>query len=157
MGDLAQENSKDFEVPILHWKLLFHLRPWQICSSLWASGSSAIKGGWYPQMILSVTYSVWSTGSLLLRAEGSPHRSLKTLRLKWLCVCVNCSVVSDSLQPRGLCPWNFPGKNTGVDCHFLLQRIFPTQGSNQTSCIADGFFAINQSEPPGKPTEWQSF
>ena len=19
------------------------------------------------------------------------------------------------------CPWNFPGKNTGVDCHFLLQ------------------------------------
>ena len=26
-------------------------------------------------------------------------------------------------------PWNFPGKNTGVDCHFLLQGIFPTQGS----------------------------
>ena len=30
-----------------------------------------------------------------------------------------------------LCPWNFPGKNTGVGCHFLLQGIFPTQGSNQ--------------------------
>ena len=28
------------------------------------------------------------------------------------------------------CPWNFPGRNTGVDCHFLLQGIFPTQGSN---------------------------
>ena len=27
-------------------------------------------------------------------------------------------------------PWNFPGKSTGVDCHFLLQGIFPTQGSN---------------------------
>ena len=27
-------------------------------------------------------------------------------------------------------PWNFPGKNTGVGCHFLLQGIFPTQGSN---------------------------
>ena len=25
---------------------------------------------------------------------------------------------------------NFPGKNTGVGCHFLLQAIFPTQGSN---------------------------
>ena len=24
----------------------------------------------------------------------------------------------------------FPGKNTGVGCHFLLQGIFPTQGSN---------------------------
>ena len=29
-----------------------------------------------------------------------------------------------------LCPWNFPGKNTGVGCHFLLQGIFLTQGSN---------------------------
>ena len=27
---------------------------------------------------------------------------------------------------RLLCPWNFPGKNTGGDCHFLLQEIFPT-------------------------------
>ena len=24
-----------------------------------------------------------------------------------------------------LCLWNFPGKNTGVGCHFLLQGIFP--------------------------------
>ena len=23
-----------------------------------------------------------------------------------------------------------PGKNTGMGCHFLLQGIFPTQGSN---------------------------
>ena len=28
------------------------------------------------------------------------------------------------------CPWDFPGKNTGVGCHFLLQGIFPTQGWN---------------------------
>ena len=27
-------------------------------------------------------------------------------------------------------PWDFPGKNTGVGCHFFLQRIFPTQGLN---------------------------
>ena len=27
-------------------------------------------------------------------------------------------------------PWDFPGKNTGVGCHFLLQGIFPTQGPN---------------------------
>ena len=31
---------------------------------------------------------------------------------------------------RLLCPWDFLGKNTGVGCHFLLQEIFPTQGSN---------------------------
>ena len=35
------------------------------------------------------------------------------------------------LQPaRLICPWNVPGKNTGVGCSFLLQGIFPTQGSN---------------------------
>ena len=28
------------------------------------------------------------------------------------------------------CPWNFPGKNTGVGCPFQLQGIFPTQGLN---------------------------
>ena len=27
-------------------------------------------------------------------------------------------------------PWDFPGKSTGLGCHFLLQGIFPTQGSN---------------------------
>ena len=47
-----------------------------------------------------------------------------------------CSVVSHSLRlhvlspTRLLCPWNFLGKNIGVGCHFLLQGIFPTQGSN---------------------------
>ena len=46
------------------------------------------------------------------------------------------SVVSDALWPRGLWssrllhPWGFPGKNTGVGCRFLLQEIFPMQGSN---------------------------
>ena len=46
------------------------------------------------------------------------------------------SVVSGSLQPHGLeatrllCPWDFPGKNTGVGCHFLLRGILPTQKSN---------------------------
>jgi len=29
-----------------------------------------------------------------------------------------------------LCSWDFPGKNTGVGCHFLIHVIFPTQGSN---------------------------
>ena len=30
---------------------------------------------------------------------------------------------------RLLCPWDFPGNSTGVAFHFLLQRIFLTQGS----------------------------
>ena len=40
------------------------------------------------------------------------------------------SVVSDSLRPHGLSPWNSTGQNTGVDSLSLLQGIFPTQESN---------------------------
>ena len=29
-----------------------------------------------------------------------------------------------------LCPWDFPDKNTGVGCHFLLQGLFTTWGLN---------------------------
>ena len=51
-------------------------------------------------------------------------------------------VVSDSLRPHGLySPWNSLGQNTGVGRLFLLQGIFPTQGS------ADSFPA----DPAGKP------
>ena len=38
-------------------------------------------------------------------------------------------VVSISVLPLTH-PWNFPGKSTGVGCHFLCQGISPTQGSN---------------------------
>ena len=38
----------------------------------------------------------------------------------------NHSVVSHS--SRLLCPWNSPGKNTGVGSHFLVQGLFQTQG-----------------------------
>ena len=75
-----------------------------------------------------------------------------------LIIMLSYSVASNYLQPHGLqlirflCPWNSPSKNTGVDCHFLLQRIFPTQGLNP--CLqhllhwqADSLPVV----PPGKP------
>ena len=58
---------------------------------------------------------------------------------KYMCVhCVRGLVAQScpTLRPHGLqpvrlvCPWNSPGKNTGVDCHSFLQRTFPTQGLN---------------------------
>ena len=57
------------------------------------------------------------------------------LYMIYVCI-VSYSVVSDSLRPYGLkptrllCPWDFPSKNTGVGCHFLLQGIFLIQGLN---------------------------
>ena len=35
-----------------------------------------------------------------------------------------------TVASQALCPWYSPGKNIGVGCHFPLERIFPTQGSN---------------------------
>ena len=34
------------------------------------------------------------------------------------------------LPTKLLRPWDSPGKDTGVGCHFLLEGIFLTQGSN---------------------------
>ena len=55
------------------------------------------------------------------------HQSLNFL----VVLCVSHSVVSNCLwlhrlQPaRLLCPWNSPGKNTGVGCHYLLHGASP--------------------------------
>ena len=74
------------------------------------------------------------------------------------CVCV-CSVLSDSLSPRGLqptmllCPWDSPGKNTRVGFHFLLQGIFQTRDQSCVSCDSciGRYFT---TEPPGKPRSY---
>ena len=65
---------------------------------------------WYCSLS-SKAFSRWN--SLWLRRDW---------KWKW-----SCSVLTDSLQPHGLkpvkllCPWDFPGKNIGVGCHFLLR------------------------------------
>ena len=48
---------------------------------------------------------------------------------------------------RLLCSWDFPGKNTEVGCHFLLQGIFPTQESNAH------LLHWQAAEPAGNPYE----
>ena len=64
---------------------------------------------------------------------------------------VSHSVLSDSLQTHGLqsarlfCPWDFPGKNTGVGCHFPLSD----PGIEPTSPALAGWFFT--TEPPRKP------
>ena len=57
-----------------------------------------------------------------------------------VCVCVceysgfqSCPTLCDLMDwssPGSSCPWNFSGKNAGAICRFLLQGIFPPQGSN---------------------------
>ena len=67
------------------------------------------------------------------------------------------SVASNSLRPHGLgstrlfCPWNSPGKNTGVDSHFFplgnVPQLAITPASPVAPALAGRFFT---TEPPGK-------
>ena len=85
----------------------------------------------------------WQAGSLPLVPPGKSWHAADALYIfaEWMKVkceseSVSHTVMSDSLwrhellPARLLCPWNYPGKNTGVGCHSLLQGIFSTQGSN---------------------------
>ena len=53
---------------------------------------------------------------------------------------LSCSVVSDSLWPyelqssRFLCPWDSPGKNTGVGCRAFLRGSFWPRDQTRISC-----------------------
>ena len=66
---------------------------------------------------------------------GTPRPDISICSLICASGSVSHSVMSDSVLPHvarqaPLCPWNSPGKDPGVGCHFLLQGIFLTQGSN---------------------------
>ena len=65
--------------------------------------------------------------------------------------CVQLLQLHGLYPARLLCPCDFPGKNTGVDCHFLLLRIYLLNPGiePESPALADGFFA---AEPPGKPS-----
>ena len=64
------------------------------------------------------------------------------------------SVMSNSLRShepqsaRLLCPWEFPGKNTGVGRHFLLQGIILTQIESESTALKVDFLTL---VPPWKP------
>ena len=75
----------------------------------------------------------------------------------------HCPVLIDPLQPhelqtsRLLYPWNSPGKNTGMGCHFLLQQIYLIRDQISVSsvpCTGSRFF---NTELPGNPKHLPQF
>ena len=99
----------------------------------------SVDRGWYVGSENLLRWSVLSaclwiqvhgTGQLILLATGEQVEG----NIRWKRKC-QLSVVSDSVTIwtvacRLLCPWNSPGKNTGVGSYSLLQGIFLTEGSN---------------------------
>ena len=118
------------------WKSLLLLL-WQI--------SLQIKNQW---LFLAVTGSLGCRETAILKSgEMGAFRDIQSWsflsaknRSSWshklVVVVFSCWVMSDSFATpwivtcQALSPWDFPGKNTRIGCHFLLQGIFPTQGLN---------------------------
>ena len=78
---------------------------------------------------------LWSYHIVLRNMSKLKHYNMSKLKHQTF-LGSNHSVIFDSLQPHGLCPfrllylWNSPGMNTGVGSHSLIQGIFLTSGLN---------------------------
>ena len=90
-------------------------------------------------------------GSLVCFSLWSCKESDMTEWLNWT------EVASDSVQLYGLqptrllCPRDSPGKKTGMGCHFLLQGVFLTQGSNPNLlCLLHLQVGSLPLAPPGR-------
>ena len=91
-----------------------------------AAGFRCTNAGSRGQRMLAQNPSHFlSGGRELLPSTSASPQGVRALSLRHVQLCnpMNCS------SPDS-CLWDFPGKNTGVGCHFLLQGIFLTQGSN---------------------------
>ena len=93
----------------------------------------------------------WKTLLIWERKQASRLDKPRELKKKkniyiyiYICVCVcvlSHSPMSNSFQPyrphpaRLLYPWDIPGKDTGLGCHFFLQGMFQTQKLNLWPCI----------------------
>ena len=89
-------------------------------------------------------------GSKITADSDSSHEIKRCLLLRRKCQ--SHSVMSDSLTwavaCQVLCPWNSPGKNTGVGSCSLLQGNLPNPGIKPRSPILQ--VDSLPSEPPGK-------
>ena len=78
-----------------------------------------------------------------------------------MCVCVSDSVQTYGLLlARLLCPWDSPGKNTGVGFQALFLGMFPTQGSIELVSLKSNLRWLVDylpQAPPGKPLGSQLF
>ena len=85
--------------------------------------------------------------NLLVFEHTAPHFQV-------CCCCWVASVVSDSVRPhrrqptRLPHPWDFPGQNTGVGCHFLLQRMkVKVKSLSRVRLLATSWTAAYQAPP----------
>ena len=124
-------------------------------------------------------YSPWACKNVRHDWATNTHGTIFSCFCNYICVCVCVCVCVQHTQTHSsvlvcvlvaqpcplfvtpwiiafqlLCPWNSPGKNTGVGCHFLHQGFFLTQGLRIAGIAIPGIaFQADSlpSEPPEKP------
>ena len=118
---------------------------------------SAVTGGMAPLRWEHLTKAV-QADSRGPESQRAPRRALparaekRTSHSKKSEKSQSHTVVSNALRPYGLqcarllCPWDSPGKNTGVGCYFLLQGIEPGSLALQADSLP--------TELLGKPKSW---
>ena len=137
-----------YSVDTIFYTTVYHLFP--CCQDLYSEYFAIIISNVIKSFCISLPTSLIIALTLkllkLLKVEFPSQRDFKALNTNYSStfqkivtiytfsrtvydgnVCFRHSVMSDSLQPHGLqparllCPWNSPGKKTGVGCHSLLQ------------------------------------
>ena len=94
-----------------YWRELSSSPPGDLSDPGIKSASLALAGGFF------TTSATWpSEPPRKEKSESVNHCQAQLFATLW------------TITPRLLSPWNSPGKNTGMGCHSLLYRIFPTQG-----------------------------
>ena len=90
-----------------------------------------------------------SSSSVIVLSSQGPRLMISRVHAKLFQSCPTLRCYGP-WPARFLCPWDSPGKNPGVGCHFLLQGIFPTYVSNpHLPCILSGrFFTAESSRKP---------
>ena len=65
------------------------------------------------------------------RKSSHPHLLPQSPKVCSLHLCLFCCLpYRVVITVRLHCPWDFPGKNIGLGCHFFFQGTLPTQGLN---------------------------
>ena len=125
----------------------------------WLEGSRAGGAGRQIRRTLASRSRVLNFPGQAVRSHGAAGEKVRPQQ-DITCVPAVTSVVSDSLWPHGLqparllCPWDSPGKNTGVGCHALLQGILPNPGIEPKSPASPALQEdFSRAEPWGSPRE----
>ena len=92
----------------------------------------------------------------LICLDTAEERTILDLSLEWAygwCLLLShfsrVQLFATPRTARVFCPWDFPGKNTGVGFYLFLQGIFPTQGSNPglLHCRQIAYWLSHQGSP----------